>query len=392
MAEMAKYLYDELPMFYPQPLKKLFPRASTRNMKLAHIFQAIEETRFLKQLSFYERLFFIGNAEPLAYIRDFFSNYVQIDRNYYYDLSAEQLRDLTTDTFQFQQYQAIIIVSLEDEDILFSKVQQQLQLNNPPVLKLFSDIFINLLCHRTLLQSASKEHSKPRISYAIATTPRSGSTYLCNLLESTNVAGYPSEHLRFAVQELSRHCNFNYLKLLDNLMADRITSNRVFGTKLISHFLFELQQTKLDFAQIFKSVDKFIFLVREDKLAQAVSLVIAQETEIWHLNGNAKNIAYESKLENIKINDALLDNVAQKYNFICKQEVRLQNTLANYKIEPLKVIYEDILDNAQLQIERILDFLSIAKPEPSLMQLNSKITRMPSTVSQEIIRRYQEKK
>ena len=361
-------------------------------MKLAHVFQAVEETRFLKQLSSYEKLFFIGDAEPIAYIRRFFSDRLVSDHNYYYDLSANQLSDLK-DISQLERYQAVIIVSLSDEDALFNKVKQQLgQRTHPPIVSLFSDIFINLLCHRTLLRSASIVPRKPQISYAIATTPRSGSTYLCNLLESTNIAGYPSEHLRFAAQELSRHCNFNYLKLLDNLMTHRITSNGVFGTKLISHFLFELQHTEPDFSQIFKSIDKFILLVRKDKLAQAVSLVIAQKTEVWHLNGSAKNISYESKLKNIEINDALLDNVAQKLNFINKQETRLKKTLANHKKKPLTVVYEDILEDANLQIKRILDFLAIAKPQSSLIRINSKTKKMPTAVSQEIIRQYQHKK
>lgn len=362
-------------------------------MRLAQIFQAVEETRFLKQLSSYEQLLLIGDAEPLGYIRSFFSDQIQSDRNYYYDLSANQLDNLTKDVPQLEQFQAIVIVSLSDEDALCSRVKQQLkQQKHPPILNLFSDIFINLLCNRALIQSASISSKKPRISYAIATTPRSGSTYLCNLLESTNIAGHPSEHLRLAAQELSRHCNFDYLKLLNNLMTHRITDNSVFGTKLISHFLFELQQTEPDFSQIFRSIDKFILLVRKDKLAQAVSLVIAQKTEVWHLNGSAKNKNYESKLENIEINDVLLENVAQKLNFINKQEARLKKILANHKKKPLTVVYEDILVNAELQIERILDFLAIAKPDPSLIRINSKTKKMPTAVSQEIIRQYQQRK
>ena len=359
-------------------------------MKIAQIFQAVEETRFLNQLSSLRKLFFIGDAEPLEYIREFFSNHIQSDNNYYYDLSTNQLSELKENPAQLERYQAIVIVSMEDEDSLYAEVQHQLkQVSKLPILNLFSDIFINLLCNRPLLQSAISVPQKPQISYAIATTPRSGSTYLCNLLESTKIAGYPSEHLRLAAQELSRHCNFNYLNLLDNLMSYRVTDNGVFGTKLISHFLFEFKQTKPDFKQIFQLIDKFILLIRKDKLAQAVSLVIAQETEVWHLSDSAKNISYESKLENIVIDDALLDNVSQKYSFICNQEARLKKILANHERKPLIVVYEDLTENAELQIDRILNFLEIAKPESNPIQINSRIKRMPSSVSQEIIRRYQ---
>lgn len=291
------------------------------------------------------------------------------------------------------QYQAIVIVSLKDESALFSTVKAQVnQFSQLPVLKLLEDAFINNLCHRPLLTTPTKQTQKPDVSYAILTTPRSGSTYLCDLLTSTKIAGHPSEHLRLAAQELSRHCNFNYLTLLDKLMASRVTNNSVFGTKLISHFLFELKQTKPDFKQVFKSIDKFILLIRKDKLAQAVSLVVAQKTEVWHLHNNGKNNNYQAKLENIEINNQLLDNVEQKHDFICKQEARLQKILANNQIEPLIVVYEDILTNAELQISHILDFLAIAKPESYKMQINSGIKRMPNRISQEIMQQYQQRK
>ena len=364
-------------------------------MELAQIFQAVEETEFLKQLSSQEKLFFIGDSAPLEYIKKTFATYKELDNNYYYDLSTHQLSDLDKNISEINKYRGIIVVSLEDETALLSAVKEQNALSSElPILRLFSDVFVNLLCRQPLLQTVSQQSQKPRISYAILTTPRSGSTYLCELLNSTKIAGNPREHLRLAVQELSLYCNFNYLNLLNNLMTYRVSANGVFGTKLISHFLFELKQTELDFNQIFQSVDKFILLVRKDKVAQAVSLLIAQKTEIWHLHNNdennGENTDYQSKLENIEINDALLDDVEQRYNFINKQEARLKKLLANNQIEPLTVVYEDILDNAELQINRILDFLAIAKPESKEIKINSGIKRMPSSTSQKIIQQYQQ--
>ena len=308
-------------------------------------------------------------------------------------MSNHRLDDIVKNISQTNKYQAIIVVSLADETALSLAVKEQNKLPAElPVLRLFADVFINLLCRQPLLQAVSEQSKKPSISYAILTTPRSGSTYLCELLDSTKIAGNPSEHLRLAVQELSLYCNFNYLNLLNNLMTYRVSPNGVFGTKLISHFLFELKQTKLDFKQIFQWVDKFILLVRKDKVAQAVSLVIAQKTEVWHLHNNRQNTNYQSKLENIEINDALFDEVEQKYDFINQQEARLKKLLANNHIEPLTVVYEDILDNAELQINRILDFLAISKPESEEIKINSGIKRMPSSTSQEIIQQYQQRK
>lgn len=361
-------------------------------MKLAQVFQAIEETQFLKKLSFQSKLFFVGDSAPLEYIKNFFGDYPTAAQNYYFDLSVNQLAELGKFS-NLASYQAIVLVSLEDEATLLSQVNRQLDPSSQPlVLRLFADIFINLLCERPLLQPSPKQNRKPSLSYAIVTTPRSGSTYLCDLLDSTAIAGHPAEHLRLATQELARRCNFDYLPLLDNLMEYRTTGNDVFGTKLISHFLFELRQSKSDFKYIFQAINKFILLIRQDKVAQAVSLVLAQKTEVWHLHHNpqqdAKQSNYQSKLARIEIDEALLNDVEQKVIFIEKQEQRLKKILTHNKIDPLIVVYEDILDNAPGQISRILDFLQLPSSEQNVEQINSGVKRMPSTISQQIIQQY----
>ncbi|MEL6929386.1 MAG: Stf0 family sulfotransferase, partial [Cyanobacteria bacterium J06600_6] len=334
----------------------------------------------------------VGDAASLGYIKKFLSQFQTSVNNYYYDLAAQTLADLNSFA-ELNLYQALVVVSLEDEAALQSAIKKQLNGSaHPPILRLFGDIFVNKLCDRQLLQRSSKNPQKPAISYAILTPPRSGSTYLCDLLDSTTIAGHPSEHIRLATQELALYCDFDYLNLLGNLMEHRTTSNDVFGTKLISHFLFELKQAKPNFQSVFKAIDHFILLIRQDKVAQAVSLVLAQTTEVWHIHNNDKKASYQSVLENLEINDKLLDDVEQKVVFIKQQEKRLKKVLANHNIEPLLVVYEDILEDAPKEVNRILNFLGIVKPPGYTMQITSGIKRMPSAISQQIIQQYQHRK
>ena len=360
-------------------------------MKLAQVLQAVEETQFLKKLSFQNQLFLVGESALLEYIKNFFDNCEQSDNNYYCDWAEPNA--IAQCNLDLNNYQAIVVVSFQEEEFLFSQVQDQVDRLeiDLPILRLFADIFVNHMCRKPLLNTGlntGKIAAKPDISYAILTTPRSGSTYLCHLLDSTNIAGHPSEHLRLAAQELSLHCNFDYLKLLDSLMQCRTTDNGVFGTKIISHFLFELQRSKPNFTQLFKSIDKFVLLIRKDKVAQAVSLILAQKTEVWHLYGDAHNLNYRSKLDNIEVDRALLDDVEHRYHVINQQEDRLRTILANNKIDPLEVVYEDIIEDASSQINRILDFIGIVKPDSYIMQLGSGTKKMPSNISREIIRQY----
>lgn len=367
-------------------------------MTLAQTFQAVEETRFLSRLSLEEQLLFIGEPEPLDYIQSFLSQSQAIDSNSYLPTSENNLAKLAIFLPDWHQYQAIIVVSWQQENELLLEIKKylitwQIPL---PVIRLFADSFINLICQRRLLQGASDTLIKPKISYAIMTTPRSGSTHFCDLLDSSKIAGYPAEHLRLATQELAKNCNFDYLRLLSNLMQYRITENGVFGTKFISHFLFELQQTKFDFRQIFKSIDKFILLIRKDKVAQAVSLLIAQKTEVWHIQNQSNQDHvnyqfYQSQLESIQINDDLLAEVAHKHQFINNQEKRLRKILQNNQINPLEIYYEDIVADPQMEINRVLDFLEILPSSGYTIELNSKIKKMSAKISQEIIRQYQQK-
>ena len=360
-------------------------------MDLAAIFQAVEETRFLKKLSSQEQLFFVGEVEPLKYIQNFFTKHKQIDNNFYGDLSTNSLDNIVNYIRQNNNaYQAIVVVSIKDETSLFSEIKQAISVSNLniPIVRLFADIFVNVSCQRSLLKPTSNDLIKPQVSYAVLTTPRSGSTYFCDLLSSTGIAGYPLEHLRLASNELALNCNFNYLRLLYNLMQYRVTDNGVFGTKLISHFLFELRQAKPNFKKIFPAIDKYIILVRRDKIAQAVSLVLAQKTEVWHIQKNTNYQAYQSALNNIKVSDDLLLEVKQKHKFIINQENRLRNILNVNQIEPLEIIYEDIVENAESQINQVLDFLEIYHPSRQTINIDSQIKKMPSELSQKIIRQY----
>ena len=364
-------------------------------MNLAEIFQAIEETRFLKTLSLQEDIFFVGEAEPIKYIQDFFANHKQADHNFYYDLSTYSLNNISSFLSKDIEHQAIVVVSIGDEISLFSQVQQKLSSSKAkiPVVRLFADIFVNLMCKRDLLQPTSEQLIKPKTSYAVLTTPRSGSTYFCDLLSSTEVAGYPIEHLRLANQELALNCDFDYFKLLFNLMQHRVSNNGVFGTKIISHFLFELRKAKPQFRNIFQLIDKYILLVRKDKVAQAVSLVIAQKTAVWHLQKNSGredsgDRTYKSSLEKIIINDELLAEVKQKHQFIQNQENRLRHMLEVNQIQPLEITYESIVEDAQMQVSKVLNFIGVLPSSHQVLKINSQIKKMPCDISQEIIRQY----
>lgn len=95
-------------------------------MELAHIFQTIEETQFLKKLSSQDRLFLVGEADTLEYIKNFFNDLKQFDNNYYYNLSNYNLANIPVIAQDLNNYQAIIILSLKNEASIFRKSDKRL--------------------------------------------------------------------------------------------------------------------------------------------------------------------------------------------------------------------------------------------------------------------------
>jgi LPS sulfotransferase NodH len=362
-------------------------------MEVTEIFQSIQENQFLQKLSFREKILFIGEEETTSYLNNYFDSCHQNQGKSYCNWEEKFEEELFLAPQQLITYQAVIVASTKNEQIIFEIVSNQIaSLNlNVPVLRLFTDLFVNFMSGQKLLQTSDYEIRLPKISYAIVTTPRSGSNFLCSILNSTNIAGYPKEHLRQASLDLAKHCHFDYIRLLQILMTYQVTPNGVFGTKFISHFLKDFQQTKFEFDRIFKSISKYIYLVRRDKIAQAVSIIIAQKTNVWHIDHQNQQFNYQAKLQTINIDENLLNRVHHVYKSLQRGEISLTKLFENYRISPLLIEYEELLENKEEQLQKILDYLEINYSKEQIINSKSSFQKTSSNLSQQIINRYKEK-
>jgi len=186
------------------------------------------------------------------------------------------------------------------------------------------------------------------LNYIICSTPRSGSTLLAEGLKSTGIAGMPHEY--FNVDHKSdyfKRWNFNSnQEYVDLLKKNRVSDNGVFGLKM--HFnQFKTQFNVSDLNDVFRNL-KFIFITRSDKVAQAISLEIAVQTNKWSSEFNRENKA-EFNYNNIK----------KKIYDIKKQESDWLNYFKKFNIQPLIVNYEDLEESYEDSIARVLEFLDL---------------------------------
>jgi LPS sulfotransferase NodH len=238
------------------------------------------------------------------------------------------------------------------------------------------------------------------ISYLVCATQRSGSTLLCELLRATDVAGVPDEYfegLRETGLPRQPRQYFQDPSVLD--IAERLpptvlgraeepgefeqwfryvlqrgtTLNGVFAAKMMWNYLddFRLRMAELpglgdlSFNERLDAVFprlKIIFIRRRDKVAQAVSLWKAIQTQQWRTES-------ESDSEEVDADEP--PNVEYDYraieyllNELHRWDARWEDWFHATGREPIRVFYDEFTISRAATIGRILDALGIDPPEP----------------------------
>ncbi|WP_273445144.1 Stf0 family sulfotransferase [Neolewinella agarilytica] len=208
-------------------------------------------------------------------------------------------------------------------------------------------------------------------SYRIWMTQRSGSTLLCEGLSQTGVAGLPGEHFNLmdAKNLREKYGLETYAELKAEIHRLGTGENGIFGIKHSRHatiydgwtdelrLLQGLDPSAGDqavFADLFPNC-QHIFLTRRNKIRQAVSWWKAIKDGVWHLKQGENQSFSEDFWEDNYVPDAL----THLYKEVMLKECGIQEYFSRYDIQPLTVVYEDMLDDFPATIQRILDYLGI---------------------------------
>ena len=206
-------------------------------------------------------------------------------------------------------------------------------------------------------------------AFFICAVPRSGSYLLCELLQATSVAGYPTEYGVLHDEKTWRdflgfadHREY-FLHFLNKLS---VTGNGVFGAKMmfeqLNYFCSDLRRYRSIRAHGMLEVldtaffePRYIQLLRKDRERQAISLARAIQTGSWN---SAQQPSREPQYDSILI--------ARAEKSLQVQEMNWNNVLC--EIDPsrkLTVYYEDILADMNGSVRLILKWLNInEQPRP----------------------------
>jgi len=201
----------------------------------------------------------------------------------------------------------------------------------------------------------------PSKSYIVCSTPRTGSTLLCSLLKATKCAGFPESYFR--AQDLAARANewnicrpdgsFDFNDYVQCVLERGRTSNGIFASRVMWGTMAELiavlrdsggAGSDLEILESTFGATKFVYLTRRDAVAQAVSRLRAEQTNVWHIRTTAElgpetgqAIRYDREALQGLVDESVAHNRAWNHWF---------ETIG---VEPLRLAYEDLdQDNSEV--------------------------------------------
>lgn len=244
----------------------------------------------------------------------------------------------------------------------------------------------------------------------ICGTPRSGSTLLCALLDSTGVAGHPESYFRRPGEEnwarrwgidVSPDGTFDFPAYVRAALAVGSTPNGVFAARVMWGTMTELAGRlrgrypdagagDRDVLERALETTRYVYLWREDVLRQAISLVRARQTGFWHDTGEPDRPGpWQPQLEQLPPEeDPRYDAAAigEHVREIGEHNAAWRAWFAAAGISPHPVRYEDLAADPVGVTRGILDFLQLDLPPGRVITAPNR--RLADGITQRWIERY----
>ena len=209
------------------------------------------------------------------------------------------------------------------------------------------------------------------VSYLICGTPRTGSTLLCSLLQSTGMAGRPESYFRPPDEPMwargwrvpvGPDGSFDYGDYVQAAIPAGSTENGVFGGRVMWGTLAamvtelgavypHLAPRDLDLLREAFGQLRFCHLRRGDTLAQAVSWPRAEQTRYWH---PGDTLLREPRFDFQEIHHLVETIEAHNASW--------QDWFAAFDIRPHQMIYEELAADMVGATRGVLDFLGLGAP------------------------------
>ena len=214
-------------------------------------------------------------------------------------------------------------------------------------------------------------------SYIICATPRSGSTLMCDLLADTGLAGRPDSFFR--EQSIGSWADYWHVPkahwtgerefdqaYLHAVHREGTAGGRVFGMRLmwesVGYLMSMLDKHHPglpdDHSRLqaeFGSIG-YVHLSRQDKVAQAISLIKAEQSGLWHRNADGSERERLKPAEDVAFDSERLLNEIAQYE---SDDAAWNAWFARHGIEPLRITYEALSERPQEMVARVLSAIGV---------------------------------
>ncbi len=280
--------------------------------------------------------------------------------------------------------------------------------------------------------------TEPRLSYLICATPRSGSTLLCAALDGTGIAGHPEEHFevlletgrprqprdyfqrsndpevwallddpefrdilgeyggRYAEHPARREPDWRppeFEKLSERALQEGTTPNGVLGTKIMwAYFRDFVRLARRTVAPgvppcevpaaVLPNLRRFVWMRRRDTTRQAVSLWRALQTQQWR-----KDSDDDAGGRGLRFSFAAIDHLKLR---IDEHNAAWRDFFEGCSVEPMEVVYEELVDDYRGTVLWLLDGIGIPVPE-NLAVTEPTMRRQADELSEEWVRLYDQR-
>lgn len=236
----------------------------------------------------------------------------------------------------------------------------------------------------------------------ILSTNRSGSTLMCHDFREHGELGWPNEYF-LLIQKMQKINNLDLTTAIKRVENINKASNGIFSTKVMSKqipFLNKMLEATVKIND--KTTSRFpafetrfkhafwIRLIRQNKVRQAISRLLARQTGVYHLVDSYKGFEditmlalKETNYDQQKlIYDA--EKITQEIAEIKAEELRLENFLNDTGVKQISFYYEDITESPNY-LGQITDELYLNKRT----DLTRRILPLSSAINDEWAHRYE---
>ena len=236
--------------------------------------------------------------------------------------------------------------------------------------------------------------------YVLCASPRSGSTLLCDLLKRSGVAGAPDSFFRtesvadFALTwgvEIPRD-GWDH-RYVDAVRGHGARASGRFGMRImwsdmpptlarLATLYPRVGRREAELLREVLGVEHFIHLSRTDRLAEAISLLIAEQTGLWHRNADGTERERPSEPSAPRYDH---DAIATRIRILDGEADGWRRWFADNDIQPLKLTYEDLADDATAALAKVVTYLGGEPPQA----LPTGTARLATSINDDWSRRFQ---